>query len=470
MNHPPIFAVILGAGKGTRMRSPLPKVLHKAAGRSLLHYVMGAVSGAGASTLVVVVGHGRNEVWEEAQRFPRKGSLEVWQAFQKEQCGTGQAVSMALPLLPPEADVLIVNGDGPLLSDQSLKLFIENHRKTKASLSIGVMERENPLGYGRVVSKNGRPTKIVEEREASAKEKKIKVVNGGVYLVRSSLLKTLLGQIRPSSQSGEFYLTDIVALAQKAKKKAVAYSFDPRELVGVNDGIQLAEAEFLLRKRWIEEWQREGVRILAPEAFWPEAGVRIESGAIIGPNVVLQGQTIVEKDAELGPGSVLIDTKVGPGAKVRAYTHCESAQISARAEVGPFARLRAGSQVGEGAKVGNFVETKNTILHPGAKANHLSYLGDTEVGADANVGCGFIACNFDGVQKHKTQIGAKAFVGSGVQAVAPIVIGPDSYIASGSTVNRDVPAGALAVARAKQENKEGYATRLRSRMLSRKGK
>ncbi|RZA06307.1 MAG: UDP-N-acetylglucosamine diphosphorylase/glucosamine-1-phosphate N-acetyltransferase [Proteobacteria bacterium] len=456
--------IALAAGKGTRMKSPLPKVLHRACGRSLLGHVLHAAEAAGASHHYVIVGHGGEAVVNELKSL-NIAATEVWQ---KEQKGTGHAVQMALPALRPADELfVIVNGDGPLLKADSLRAMVAAHRASGADLTLGVMELENPHGYGRVLNlAGGALSAIVEEKEATAEEKAVKLVNGGLYVVSRAYLAEFLPKLVPSAKAGELYLTDIVAAGAAAKRNLRTFAFKPEELMGVNDLEQLNEVERLLRKRLYGEWMRSGVRLDAPEALWADVTVNLEPGCRIGPNVVLQGNSRVATGVVVEAGCVIIDSQLEEGVELKAYSHLESAIVRKNAHVGPYARLRPKADIGEEARIGNFVEVKNTKMGKGAKANHLSYLGDAEVGEGTNIGCGFIACNYDGVNKNKTTIGKNAFVGSNVQAVAPVTIGDDAYVATGSVITRDVPVGALGIARVKQENKEGYAQRLRARMLA----
>jgi bifunctional UDP-N-acetylglucosamine pyrophosphorylase / glucosamine-1-phosphate N-acetyltransferase len=461
--------IALAAGKGTRMKSPLPKVLHRACGRSLLGHVLHAAEAAGAAHHYVIVGHGGDEVLAEVKSlgFP---ATEVWQ---REQKGTGHAVQMALSSFQSADELfVIVNGDGPLLRPESLKAMVEAHRAGGAELTLGVMELENPFGYGRVLTgAAGELKAIVEEKEASPEERAVRLVNGGLYVVSRRYLETYLPKLVPSAKAGELYLTDIVALGAAAGKKLATFKLEAEELMGVNDLEQLVDVERLLRKRLYRDWMRAGVRLEAPEALWADVTVSLEPGCRIGPNVKLEGKTRVASGATVEMGCVLKDSVVEAGAELKAYSHLEEAVVQKNAHVGPYARLRPKADIGEDARIGNFVEVKNTKMGRGAKANHLSYLGDAEVGEGTNIGCGFIACNYDGVNKNKTTIGKNAFVGSNVQAVAPVTIGDDSYVATGSVITRDVPVNALGIARVKQENKEGYAERLRARMLAiKKGK
>ncbi len=468
MKKPQIHALVLSAGKGTRMKSELPKVLHKAAGRSLLNHVLSACADAGIESGIVVVGHGRDQVKAEmaSQQF-----LAVREAWQEQQLGTGHALQVAAnQFSKDEALFLILNGDGPLLRADTLRAMIDFHLQKKSDLTLGVMTLENPTGYGRVMGAKDRASRIVEEKEANAKEKKITRVNGGVYLVSRAYLEKFLPKLKPSKRTGELYLTDIISLGAKAGKKIFTYSFDPEELLGVNDQGQLAQVSKILQRRLIHAWMREGICFLDPERVYVEADVRIESDVVVEPNVALHAGTRIAKGAHLEAGVILKNTSIGEGAEIKAYSHLEDAVVGANASVGPFARLRPGADIGEDAKIGNFVELKKTKLGKGSKVSHLSYLGDATVGVDVNIGCGFITCNYDGVSKHETKVGDGAFVGSDVQAVAPLEIGANSYVASGSTITRSVPAGALAIARVKQENKEGYADRLRRKHAAAKQK
>jgi len=464
---PSFSSLVLAAGKGTRMKSALPKVLHKVCGRSLLAHVLGSAAAAGASSHFVIVGTGRDEVLAELGTL----GLSTQDVWQKEQKGTGHAAQVALPYLSKAEDlVVILAGDAPLLKPETIQAFVENHRACKADLSLGTMEVGDPFGYGRVVldKKSAAPRAIVEEKEASAKEKKIRTVNGGLYAVGRKTLEQLLPKLKASQLTGELYLTDIIALAVKAKKKLAAFSIAPEEMSGVNDLVQLQEAEEVLRLRIARKWMRDGVRIASPQTLWMDCTVTCEPGCELGPNLVLRGSTNIAAGAKLEGNSVLIDAKIGKCASVKAFSHLENVVLREDASAGPFARLRPGADLGEGSKIGNFVEVKKSKIGRNSKVSHLSYVGDAQVGEDVNIGCGFIACNYDGVNKHVTTILDGAFVGSGVSAVAPVTIGKDSYVATGSVINRDVPEGALGIARVKQENKEGYAEKLRGRMKAQK--
>lgn len=456
-------AVVLAAGKGTRMHSTTPKVLQKMAGEPLLGHVLRACVKAGAERLYVVLGHGREEVghWLKSTNFSWQ---EVWQ---KEQLGTGHAVREAAKAFSGSDDVVVIlNGDGPLVSAATIEKMIFTHRSKKADLTLGVLELENPTGYGRVVGSKGRITKIVEEKEATDKEKQIQTVNGGLYVLNRKFLDRYLPKLKASKRTGEIYLTDLLGLGAKDRKRMQSFMVDREELLGVNDMHELANAGKVYRQKIAKEWSLKGVEVQDLETTYMESHVDVQSGAILEPNIYLRGRTRVATGARIGTGAVLIDAEIQPGAIILPYSHIEGAVVRAGATVGPFARLRPGTEIGENAKIGNFVEIKKSRIGKGAKASHLAYIGDAEVGAESNLGCGFITCNYDGANKHETIIGDNVFIGSDVQVIAPVRVGKDSYIAAGTTVTKDVPEGSLAIARNKQENKEGYAERIRGRNLA----
>jgi bifunctional UDP-N-acetylglucosamine pyrophosphorylase / glucosamine-1-phosphate N-acetyltransferase len=456
--------LILAAGKGTRMKSELPKVLHRACGRSLLEHVMLAATDAGAQRHIVVVGHGGEQVVEELNSF--KMPFEA--AWQKEQKGTGHAALQALGKIQDSELLMIVNGDGPLLRSESLTAILDQHRKKSADITLGVLSLTNPTGYGRVVLAKGKLKKIVEEKEASIKQKKIQLVNGGLYVISGKLLRALLMKVKPSALTHEIYLTDIIDLAVKAKKKLGVFEFPAEELLGVNDMEQLYEVEKVLRKRLYRAWMKNGIKMDSPETVLADCSVKIHEGVRIGSGVILEGKTEVFSKSVVEAGCVIRDAVIREGVLVKAYSYIEEAEICENAQVGPFARIRPKTVLSSDTKIGNFVEIKNARIGKGSKVSHLSYVGDAEIGKDVNIGCGFIACNYDGVNKHITTIEDDAFVGSAVQAVAPVTVGKGAYVATGTTLTRSVPAGALAIARVKQENKEGYSEKLRSRMLAMK--
>jgi bifunctional UDP-N-acetylglucosamine pyrophosphorylase/glucosamine-1-phosphate N-acetyltransferase len=459
-----LAAIVLAAGQGTRMKSPLPKMLHPLAGRPLIYYSVRAALDAGASDVVVVVGHGG----EKVQAFLSDTfGAKVRTALQAEQQGTGHAALMAMPALEGVDSTLLLYGDAPLVEVSDLRALaaaLEGHADAPLALLTCVLD--DPTGYGRVLrDPKGRVLGIREHRDLrNEKERSISEVNPGFYAARTSFLREALGELRPDNAQNELYLTDIVEAAGK-KGGAIALPTAPASLVGVNDRTQLASAEAAMYRRIIERLGRAGVTFRGdPRVDDP---VEVEANATLESGVVLRGKTTVRSGAIVDVGCVLTDTVVEEGAHVLPYSVSTSSRIGPRARIGPFAHLRPGSEIGEDAHIGNFVETKKTLVRARAKANHLAYLGDGDVGEDSNIGAGTIFCNYDGAAKHKTVVGKGVFVGSDSQLVAPVKLGDGAYVATGTTVTHDVPEGALAIGRVKQENKPGYATKLRTKLVAR---
>lgn len=458
----PISAVILAAGQGTRMKSSRAKVLHELCGRPMIHWVVEAALAAGAREAVVVVGHGRAEV---TAYLARAFGERVRTAVQQVQRGTGDAVRSALPALGPEArEVLILCGDTPLLDPAELRRLRDAARED-APLAMLTCRVDRPHGYGRILrDAGGRVVGIREHRDCSPEELAIDEVNPGVYLAKTAFLHDAIGRLAPDNAQGELYVTDVVAMAAGAGGVAAVVAENASSLAGINDRAQLAEAEDALYRRIADGLRRAGATIRGSARI--DAGVTVEADATIEHGVVLRGATRVGAGALIDVGCVLTDVEVAPGAVVKPYTVATSSSIGEKAQIGPFSHLRTESRIEADAHVGNFVETKKTVVRRGAKANHLAYLGDGDIGEGANVGAGTIFCNYDGFRKHRTEIGAGAFIGSDSQIVAPVRIGANAYVATGTTVTDDVPDDALAIARVKQVNKEGYAPRLRSRLKS----
>lgn len=457
------IAIILAAGQGTRMRSPRPKVLHELLDKSMLSWVVDATIASGVSEIIVVVGHGREEV--ERELSERYGG-RVHAAVQETQRGTGDAVRAALPLIPTLLEgraerALIINGDSPLIEESSIRALLES----RAELALITSEVDEPRGYGRILrARDGAVIGIREERDCSDEERAIREVNPGVYLAAIPFLERAIASLNTDNEQGEYYLTDIVAMAAEGTSggaEAVPHPID--RLHGVNDPLELARAEGVLLHERRESLMRSGVKMRLPETIFISAECTIEGGVELGANVEIRGRSVIRSGARVDSGSILRDVEVLEGAQIKPYTVAEESVIGPRAEVGPFSHLRPLSELGEGAKVGNFSETKKTRIGKGSKVNHLSYVGDGEIGEGVNIGAGTIFCNYDGVRKHTTTIDDGAFIGSDSQLIAPVRIGKGAYIASGTTVTRDVPDDALAIARAKQENREGFAARLRRR-------
>lgn len=461
MNGLSKVAVVLAAGKGTRMKSNLPKVLHEIAERSLVAWSVTAALDAGAQACVVVVGHEREAV--EASLIERFGD-RVSFALQAEQNGTGHAVQCAMEsaLMDFSGQILVTYGDCPLLKGQTLaSLFSagQNH-----DLSLLVAHKDDPTGYGRIVRKDGRVAKIVEQKDATEDERAITEVNPGIYCFEAAFLRGGLSRLNTNNAQGELYLTDLVEMAERV----CDVEGDMGELRGVNDKAQLAECDAAMRRRLATACAQKGVSVQDLDAFYIGADCEVEAGATIKAGVHLRGQTTVRAGAFIDAGCVLTNVQVAEGAQLLPYTVASDSTIGQRATVGPFSNLRPKSHLGEGSKVGNFSETKNTQIGKDSKINHLSYVGDGVIGEGVNVGAGVIFCNYDGIQKHTTTLEDGVFVGSDSQLVAPVTVGKGAYVASGSTVTKDVPTDALAISRTKQVNKDGYASRIRTRMEAHK--
>jgi len=456
-------AIVLAAGQGTRMRSTLPKVMHTISGLPILHFGVQAALDAGCGEVVVVVGHGRPVVEEYLSRTFSRDKVRT--AFQERQRGTGDAARVGLAAVGrPAATVLVMNGDVPLVRGDDLRAVLAPLGGEKApGLSFAVCVVDDASGYGRVLREGGRVVLIREHRDLrDDAERAVREINAGIYAANVALLSEALATLAPDNAQGELYLTDIVAFAGNAGERIATVELAADLLVGVNDREQLEQVDRRMQARIVAHWRRAGVTVR--EGARIEASVVVEPDVVLESGVVLRGRTHVRRGASVDVGCVLTDVDVGEGATVRPYSVASESRIGARAHIGPFAHLRSESDVGEDAHVGNFVETKKTRMGSGAKANHLAYLGDGVIGAKANVGAGTIFCNYDGFRKHTTTVGEGAFIGSDSQLIAPVTVGANAYVATGTTVTRDVPADALAIGRAKQENKEGYATRLRARL------
>jgi bifunctional UDP-N-acetylglucosamine pyrophosphorylase/glucosamine-1-phosphate N-acetyltransferase len=459
---PPVSAIVLAAGQGTRMKSARPKVLHELCGRPMIHHVVEAAFAAGAEDVIVVVGHGRAEV---AAYLAGAFGERVRTAVQDVQQGTGHAVRCALPALSPEADrVFVLYGDTPLLDPAELAALPRAlDTDSAAPLAMLTVRVPDPTGYGRIVrDAEGRVVRVVEQRDATAAERAVDEINPGIYLARAGFLREAVGALQPNNAQNELYLTDVVEMAARAGGVASVAARDAASVAGINDRAQLATAEDVLYGRIADGLRRSGATIRASARV--DAGVAVEPDAVVEHAVVLRGKTRIGAGARIDVGSVLTDVTVAPLAVLKPYTVAQSSTIGDKAQIGPFSHLRPDSRIEADAHIGNFVETKKTTVRRGAKANHLAYLGDGDIGEGANVGAGTIFCNYDGFKKHKTDIGAGAFIGSDSQIVAPVRIGAGAYVATGTTVTRDVPDGALAISRVPQQNKEGYADKLKERL------
>jgi bifunctional UDP-N-acetylglucosamine pyrophosphorylase/glucosamine-1-phosphate N-acetyltransferase len=464
MSSPRNFvAVVLAAGQGTRMKSDLPKVLHPVAGRPMVCWPIAAARAAGAEEVVVVVGHGRDAVMKAIEARDPK----VRAAVQEEQKGTGHAVQCALPALDGyEGTVVIVYGDVPLLPATAIEALVAARGGSK--LALVTAKIDDPAGYGRILrDAEGRVVGIREHRDCAPEELAIDEMNPGIYAIDAAFLREGLSRLSADNDQGELYLTDLVAMA--AEDGGVGdVLWDIADLNGINDRWQLAQADDAMRLRILEVLARSGVTIRDPRTTWVGGDCEVGHDATLEPGVVLRGTTVVGERSLIDVGCVLTDVKVAADAWLKPYTVAAESEIGEGAQTGPFSHLRPESRLGPETRIGNFVEMKKTKMGRGSKANHLAYLGDGIIGEGVNVGAGTIFCNYDGVQKHTTTLEDGAFIGSDSQLVAPVTVGEGAYVATGTTVTRDVPADALAVGRAKQQNKEGYASRLRARMKAAK--
>ena len=469
--------LILAAGLGKRMKSPLPKVLHEVCGEPMLVALLRSVAGAKADAEVgIIVGHGREKVEaavrEAITKHPALEKLRVEFLLQSEQRGTGHAVREAMATawgkarIAAKTSVAVLPGDSPLIPIALVEAMLAPLAKGEA-VRLLTCELPDPRGYGRIVRKAGKVLRIVEEKDASPKERQVREVGASIYAFESGFLAASLPKLTTKNAQGEYYLTDLIAAAAKAKKKIGTLAWaNPEDVRGVNDLWELSLAERALQLRIVERLARNGVRFTDPGSVAVEAGVRIGEGVKIHRGVVLRGATEIGDGADIGSNTVLRSCRVGSGVIFKAGCYAENSVVESEATVGPYAHLRPESRVGKGAKIGNFVELKKAVIGEKTSIAHLSYVGDAFIGARVNIGCGFITCNFDGrvkngVRKHVTVIEDDCFIGSDVQMVAPVKIGKGAYVASGSTITKNVESGALAIARTRQENKAGYAARLR---------
>ncbi len=459
----PLGAVVLAAGLGIRMRSGRAKVLHELGGRPLLRYPLAALAALDPDRVALVVGHQADAVHLAAEG---SGLRDVRLATQPEQRGTGHAVACAAEAFAGFAgDVLILYGDVPFVQSETLRALLDAHRAADADLTLLTASFADPAGYGRILrGPEGRVVGIVEERDATPAQRTITEVNPGLYAVRSEVLFPLLGELRPDNAQRELYLTDLVALAARAGRRVGAVQAGrPHEVLGINTRAELARMEATLRTELVGRWMASGVTFEDPATAYVGPEVTIGADTVVGPNVILHGRTRIGVGCRIDGTAQLVDAVLGDRVHVRFGCVVEQAELGADVVIGPFARLRPGTRLAERVHIGNFVETKQAVVGAGTKASHLTYLGDCEIGPETNVGAGTITCNYDGFAKHRTRIGARVQIGSDTQLVAPVSVGDDAYVGAGTTVTRDVPAGALAVSRAPQRILPGWTARRRAR-------
>ena len=448
--------VILAAGKGTRMRSELAKVLHRAGGRPLIEHVVRACQPLKPAQILAVIGHQSDEVAAVVTE------LDVQTVVQQPQRGTGHAVQVARRAMRKSAKVaLVVPGDTPLLRAATLAALLDAHRRGEAAATILTAELEDPSGYGRIVrDAEGRVQAIVEESAATPEQRAIREVNSSIYCFTIEKLWPCLNALRPNNAHRELYLTDAIAVLRERNERVLAQTAaEPAQILGCNTRAQLADADRILRGRKAAELMEAGATIYLPETVVIDPEVTAGPDTVIEPCVQLLGKTRLGARCKIQTGSVLLNTRLDDDATVLAHSILDNSRLGEKASVGPFSRLRPGSDVRARAHLGNFVEMKNSVIHEGSKAMHLTYLGDSTIGRNSNIGAGTITCNYDGVAKYQTTIGDRVFIGSDVALVAPVRVGGGAYVAAGSTITHNVPADALAIARGRQENKPGWAVK-----------
>jgi len=453
----PVAVIVLAAGEGTRMKSRIPKVLHTLCGRSMLGHVLAAAGELDPQRVVVVTGHGRDEVSAEAVRYSPGASV----VMQDRLAGTGHAVRMVTEALGVmQGTVVVAYGDMPLLRAQTLHALVRAHAAAGNAVTVLTARVGDPSGYGRIIrDERGALAEIVEEADATPEQRAIDEINSGCYAFDGALLADAVKRVATGNAQGQEYLTDVVAIMRGDGHPAgTVLAADPAEIQGVNDRVQLAQVRRALNSRLLDAWMRAGVTITDPAATWIDVDVTVAQDAEILPGTHLQGRTAIGPGARIGPDCLLRDTVVAQDATV-LFSVCESAEIGIGADVGPFARLRPGARIGPGAHIGSYVELKNATVGEGSKVPHLTYVGDADIGEHSNIGAATVFVNYDGEAKHHTTVGDHVRIGSDTMLVAPVQVGDGAYTAAGSVITEDVPSGALGVARSRQHNSEGWVER-----------
>lgn len=443
----PSVAVVLAAGMGTRMKSKIPKVLHNIAGLPMIKHIINILKKTGVQDIILIVGYKGDLVEKVVGEDCRI-------VYQKEQLGTGHALLQALPGLQrySEGDCLVLCGDTPLLTDETLIELKERHHVTEAHATILTAELPDPLGYGRIIKGQQGIEKIVEEKDANPEEKAVKEINTGTYCFKIESLIKNLNRLTAANAQGEYYLTDVIKyLVDDNKCVETLLLKDYKEAMGINNRVQLAEANLLFRQRIVEQHMLAGVTIIDPTSVYIDSRVEIGIDTVLYPGVILEGKTTIGENCVIGPDTRIVDSSVADDVTIN-NSYLLEAQVGNACKIGPYSYLRPGTELAEGVKVGDFVEVKKSYVGEGSKIPHLSYVGDSKIGKGVNIGAGTITCNYDGTHKHPTIIGDGAFVGSNTNLVAPIKVGEGAYIGAGSTVTKDIPSGALAVARGRQKN------------------
>lgn len=445
-----IFSVILAAGEGKRMKSDIAKPLHKICGKSLLGWVLDAANEAGSKKNIVVVGHRGDDVIAE---FDGKAEF----AWQREQLGTGHALMQGIePIKNESGTVMVLYGDTPLISAQTLKDALRAHTEGGFAATVITAVADDPFGYGRIVRENGEISKIVEQKDCTEEQQKICEINSGMYFFDIQKLILALGQLKNDNAQKEYYATDTIEILLAGGEKVGSYTADFRETLGVNDRIQLAAVGKIKNEQLVRELMLGGVTVTDPQTLYIGAEVKVGRDTVIYPNTILEGSTEIGENCIIGPGTTLRNSTVGNNTKVENSV-VDNGKIGDGTNVGPFAYIRPNSVIGNNIKIGDFVEVKNSVVGDGTKVSHLTYIGDADVGENVNFGCGTVIVNYDGKQKHRTTIGNNVFIGCNTNLVSPVTLSDGAYTAAGSTITGDVPENSLAIARARQTVKEGWA-------------
>ncbi len=450
------YAVVLAAGQGTRMKSDLYKVLHPVCGKAMVEHVIDNINRLGANRIVSIVGHGAEKVEETL------GEKSEY-VLQQEQLGTAHAVQQAEALLGRlEGTTIVVCGDTPLIRSETMRDLVEHHKASAAKATILTAIADNPLGYGRIIrAENGQVLRNVEQKDATPEEQKVNEINTGTYCFDNQALFEALKKVRNDNAQGEYYLPDVIGILQGEGAVVSAYATeDFSETLGINDRVVLAEAEQVMRARLAEQHMRNGVTVINPENTYISANAKIGRDTILQPGTMIEGDTVIGSGCTIGPNSQIVNSVIGDQTTINSSVVLES-KIGAHTSVGPFAHIRPETNLGNHVRIGNFVEVKKSTFGEGSKAAHLSYIGDATIGSAVNFGCGTIVVNYDGKKKYVTTVEDEAFIGCNSNLIAPVTIGKGAYVAAGTTVSKDVPVDALAIGRARQENKEGYVTKLK---------
>ncbi|HHW03566.1 MAG TPA: bifunctional UDP-N-acetylglucosamine diphosphorylase/glucosamine-1-phosphate N-acetyltransferase GlmU [Thermoanaerobacterales bacterium] len=451
-------AVILAAGEGTRMKSDVPKVLHRVCGIPMLGHVINAARKAGAGRVIAVVGRGADEVRKAFE------SQNIEFAIQVEQKGTGHALMQAREAAKDSDTLMVLYGDMPLITAESIAAMVKFHGERRPAATVMTARVKDPTGYGRIIRDGDRVAAIREEKDASPEEKAIDEINSGFYCFDGSLVFEVLSRVKNDNRQGEYYLTDVVEIFNDQGKDVLAFEIgDPLELSGINDRRQLACAQNIMQKRIIEHWMREGVTFINPDTCMVDAGVKIGRDTVIYPGVFLEGSTEIGEGCTVIGNSRIKDSKIGNYVEI-VMSQIQESIVEDKVKIGPFANLRPGCHISEGARIGDFVEMKNARVDAGSKVPHLSYVGDAVIGKKVNIGAGTIFVNYDGYKKHQTIVEDGAFIGCNSNLIAPVTVKAGSFVAAGSTITREVPEDSLAIARARQENIIGWAQKRRNKI------